>query len=103
MNVDQLEAGLREVLYLKALNCPHTIEHDKITLHYDPKQSGHNALAQLADRLAEMPALPAAARQGALTDEQIEAFWKKVSGRPLYPGSLVYEFARALLAAGRTG
>lgn len=35
------------------LNCPHSITHDAITLHFYPKQkAGHNALAQLRHRLA---------------------------------------------------
>ena len=35
------------------LNCPHSITHDAITLHFSPKQkAGHNALAQLRHRLA---------------------------------------------------
>ena len=39
--------------YLDAvLNCPHTITHESITLHFSPKQAGHNALAQLRHRLA---------------------------------------------------
>lgn len=42
----------REPLYRIVLKCPHRIEADSITLHYDPKQKGHNALAQLSDRLS---------------------------------------------------
>lgn len=34
------------------LNCPHSITDERIVFHYDPKQSGLNALAQFADRLA---------------------------------------------------
>ena len=34
------------------LSCPHTITHESITLHFSPKQAGHNALAQLRHRLA---------------------------------------------------
>ena len=35
------------------LNCPHSITHDAITLHFYPKQKeGYNALAQLRHRLA---------------------------------------------------
>ena len=34
------------------LNCPHSITHDAITLHFSPKQEGYNALAQLRHRLA---------------------------------------------------
>ena len=34
------------------LNCPHSITHDAITLRFNPKQEGYNALAQLRHRLA---------------------------------------------------
>ena len=39
-------------LFDAVLNCPHSITHDAITLRFDPKQAGHNALAQLRHRLA---------------------------------------------------
>ncbi len=35
------------------LNCPHTITHESITLRFAPKQAGHNALAQLRQRITE--------------------------------------------------
>ena len=38
-------------LLLSVLSCPHTIDHESITLRFDPKQDGHNALAQLHQRL----------------------------------------------------
>ena len=34
------------------LNCPHSITHESITLRFNPKQEGYNALAQLRHRLA---------------------------------------------------
>ena len=34
------------------LSCPHSITHESITLRFNPKQAGHNALAQLRHRLA---------------------------------------------------
>ena len=34
------------------LNCPHSITHESVTLHFYPRQAGHNALAQLRHRLA---------------------------------------------------
>ena len=35
------------------LNCPHSITHESVTLHFYPRQQeGHNALAQLHHRLA---------------------------------------------------
>ena len=34
------------------LSCPHTITHEYIVLHYDPKQLGHNALSQLRYRIS---------------------------------------------------
>lgn len=43
------------------LNCPHSITHESVTLHFYPRQKeGHNALAQLHHRLA---AYDLAARQ----------------------------------------
>ena len=33
------------------LSCPHTITHESITLRFNPKQEGYNALAQLHNRL----------------------------------------------------
>ena len=47
--------GMADDQYLMdaVLNCPHSITHDAITLHFFPKQKeGHNALAQLRHRLA---------------------------------------------------
>lgn len=40
-----------EKLYLTAVSCPHVIDSNTVTLHFDPKQPGHNALNQLALRL----------------------------------------------------
>ena len=39
-------------LLLSVLSCPHTVTHESITLRFNPKQAGHNALAQLRQRLA---------------------------------------------------
>ena len=39
-------------LLLSVLSCPHTITHESITLRFNPKQEGYNALAQLRHRLA---------------------------------------------------
>lgn len=34
------------------LNCPHSITHESVTLHFYPRQKeGHNALSQLRHRL----------------------------------------------------
>ena len=36
------------------LNCPHSITHESVTLHFYPRQKeGHNALAQLHHRIAD--------------------------------------------------
>lgn len=36
------------------LNCPHSITHESVTLHFYPRQKeGHNALSQLRHRLAD--------------------------------------------------
>ena len=40
-------------LFDAVLNCPHSITHESVTLHFYPRQKeGHNALAQLRHRLA---------------------------------------------------
>lgn len=48
-------------LHVAATSCPHEIDKDKIVLHFDSKQPGKNALAQLAARLqaAHAQAMPA--------------------------------------------
>ena len=38
-------------LLLSVLSCPHTITHESITLRFNPRQEGYNALAQLRNRL----------------------------------------------------
>ena len=38
-------------LLLSVLSCPHTVTHESITLRFNPKQEGYNALAQLHNRL----------------------------------------------------
>lgn len=49
----QLEAVATpaQPLHVAATSCPHEIDKDKIVLHFDSKQPGKNALAQLAARL----------------------------------------------------
>jgi hypothetical protein len=48
-------------LFNAVLECPHSITHESVTLHFYPRQKeGHNALAQLRHRLA---AYDLAARQ----------------------------------------
>ena len=48
-------------LFDAVLNCPHSITHESVTLHFYPRQKeGHNALAQLRHRMA---AADLAARQ----------------------------------------
>ena len=40
-------------LFDAVLECPHSITHESVTLHFYPRQKeGHNALAQLRHRLA---------------------------------------------------
>lgn len=41
-------------LFDAVLNCPHSITHESVTLHFYPRQKeGNNALAQLRHRLAD--------------------------------------------------
>ena len=49
-------------LLFSVLSCPHTITHESITLRFNPKQEGYNALAQLHHRLAAADAAPWTAR-----------------------------------------
>lgn len=50
--LQQLEAEVNDPsFYLRALNCPHTIDAEKVVLHFDHRQKGHNALNQLSNRL----------------------------------------------------
>ena len=47
------EENQGQYLFDAVLNCPHSITHDAITLHFSPKQKeGYNALSQLRHRLA---------------------------------------------------
>ena len=46
-------------LHVAATSCPHEIDKDKIVLHFDSKQPGKNALAQLSARLQAAQALDA--------------------------------------------
>lgn len=55
--------GLRTVV----LDCPHSIEHDFLTLWIDLKKPGHNALNQLSLRLEA--ALAAQAKQGGASND----------------------------------
>ena len=51
--VAEQEENQGQYLFDVVLNCPHSITHDAITLHFYPKQKeGHNAPAQLRHRLA---------------------------------------------------
>ena len=44
-------------LLLTVLSCPHTVTHESITLRFNPKQKGYNALAQLHNRLTTYDAV----------------------------------------------
>ena len=46
-------------LHVAATSCPHEIDKDKIVLHFDSKQPGKNALAQLAQLAARLQAAQA--------------------------------------------
>lgn len=74
----QLEAEVDDPsFYLRAINCPHTIDAEQIVLRYDPRQLGHNALNQLSRRLT--PALkvvkPAEALGGRLPPPERQQLW----------------------------
>jgi hypothetical protein len=54
----------RSAMIRAATSCPHSIDADSVELFFDPKQEGHNALAQLANRL-EAAALSLPTSEGA--------------------------------------
>ena len=58
------QADERYDLLQAAVNCPHEIESNRVVLHYSDKQPGHNALAQLRERLTRAGAPQAEAAQG---------------------------------------
>lgn len=62
-------SDLREAradLLKRAINCPHAITDEAVTLYFDPKKPGHNALNQLGNRLD--------AAQAQCADERREDF-----------------------------
>lgn len=58
------QADERYDLLQAAVNCPHEIESNRVVLHYSDKQPGHNALAQLSERLSRATAPLADERGG---------------------------------------
>lgn len=64
------------------INCPHSIDKDRIILEFDPKQPGHNALNQLSLRSQEAST--------SRSKKQIEAIMR-----------LVQEFGDAMVVRGR--
>lgn len=79
------QADERYDLLQAAVNCPHEIESNRVVLHYSDKQPGHNALAQLRERLTRADAPQAEAVQGVAS--------AKLIGRWDYskPGCVRYE------------
>lgn len=77
------QAAWHEHLYMAAMHCPHEIDSTRVVLHYDEKQPGENALAQLAERLGKALSGVAGEQAAGLTDkvtrEQIEA-WARRAG-----------------------
>lgn len=71
----------RDALYQAALNCPHEIDANRIVLHHSDKQDGHNALAQLANRL-EKAAAPMA--------DELESH-KRMLGEACHDIGLIHE------------
>ena len=52
--VVEQEENQGQYLFDAVLNCPHSITHESVTLHFYPRQKeGHNALAQLHHRIAD--------------------------------------------------
>lgn len=73
--------GDPKTIYEAVLSCPHSIVHDMITLRFDPKQNGHNALAQLAARLtayvASVQGDPVAWQWRSRTRDNVDAPWSE--------------------------
>lgn len=103
------QADERYDLLQAAVNCPHEIESNRVVLHYSDKQPGHNALAQLRERLTRAAAPQAGAAQGAPTSEVIiDAFRRAGMNLDPTPNALytvrgqhaqLIEGVRSLLAA----
>ena len=47
------EKRIREALLIAAINCPHEITDNRITLYFNAAKPGHNALNQLSTRIEE--------------------------------------------------
>lgn len=82
------QADERGAFLHAAINCPHEIDSNRVVLHYDDKQPGHNALAQLGDRLVR-----AAAPQAEAAQEQVgkaePIAWIRFCGDGLYEGPIM--------------
>ena len=69
-------------LHVAAINCPHEIDKDRVVLHYDSKQPGKNALAQLAARLqaaqAQLEAVGADPDDEAVPANAAESYTQRV-------------------------
>ena len=78
-------APAAQALHVAATSCPHEIDKDKIVLHFDSKQPGKNALAQLAARLQAAQAQPAVqtqrtglcCRSPAQALDSVRVFWQQ--------------------------
>ena len=68
-------------LHVAATSCPHEIDKDKIVLHFDSKQPGKNALAQLAARLQAAQAQEDARLP--LTDDEAFKAYTAATGQKL--------------------
>ena len=76
-------------LFDAVLNCPHSITHESVTLHFYPRQKeGHNALSQLRHRLDDYD-LAARQREMQLLGE-IEAL-ERLALVGVAPNALLYD------------
>jgi hypothetical protein len=51
--MSQFKTDRRHDLITAITSCGHSIDHDEVTLRFDPKQEGHNAFNQLNNRVTE--------------------------------------------------
>lgn len=76
--LQQLQAEVEDPeFYLRAINCPHEIDADKVVLRFDVRQDGHNALNQLSLRLTKplKPFEPTEPLRGRLPPPERQQLW----------------------------
>lgn len=76
--LQQLQAEVEDPnFYMRAINCPHEIDAEKVVLRFDARQAGHNALNQLSLRLTQplKPVEPTETPGGRLPPSERQQLW----------------------------